>query len=514
VVFLIQAVFVPIILAPVVYLLGRRIGARAGWFAFAVLLYSTILLLVTSTFGGEYLETYPWEPIGVFGLRVDGLSLPFAAIILILSTSLAIYSIPYMQHKIEEDLHASKSSSQAGTKSTPESDLEFINRKSGLYYSLFMIYAAGMLGTVLATNLIQFYIFFELMLIPSFFLIAEFGYGDRYKISLMYFLWTHVGAVSLLAGILTIGWYSGTFDYAGIAESTIPASIRVWIAVAISAGLFVKLAAVGLHVWLPHAHAEAPTPISALLSPAMIGIGGYAFIRIMIFLVPSSYSTVVLAITIWGLITMIYGGLMAFAQDDLKRLLAYSSVSQMGYIIFGLGSFYYLGVSGSVFHYVSHGTGKALLFMSAGAIILQTGGIRNISKLGGLGSKLPITAIAAMIGFLAIIGVPPMNGFQSEWMIFAGSFASALQTESMGRMIISGVALAATPLTAGYALLTMKRIFFGKLPDNLKDIHDPSLYITLPLIFLAALTVILGIYPALVTERLVPLIQSAFGGIS
>ncbi|MFQ6011121.1 MAG: proton-conducting transporter membrane subunit, partial [Nitrososphaerales archaeon] len=210
-VFLIQAVFIPIILAPLAYLLGKRIGSRAGWFAFAALLYSTLLLLMTGTFGGEYLEAYPWQPIGVFGLQVDGLSLPFAAIIMILSAALALYSIPYMQHKIEEDLHSSKSNTEGSVESTVQSDLDFVNRKSGLYYSLFMIYAAGMLGTVLATNLIQFYIFFELMLIPSFFLIAEFGYGDRYKISMMYFLWTHVGAVFLLAGILTIDWFGGTF---------------------------------------------------------------------------------------------------------------------------------------------------------------------------------------------------------------------------------------------------------------------------------------------------------------
>ena len=134
-----------------------------------------------------------------------------------------------------------------------------------------------MLGTVLATNLIQFYIFFELMLIPSFFLISEFGYGERQKISVMYFLWTHVGAVSLLAGILTVGYFGGSFNFVEIAESGLPGSIRIWVAIAISFGLLMKLAAAGLHVWLPYAHAESPTPISALLSPAMIGIGAVSY---------------------------------------------------------------------------------------------------------------------------------------------------------------------------------------------------------------------------------------------
>jgi NADH-quinone oxidoreductase subunit M len=277
-------------------------------------------------------------------------------------------------------------------------------------------------------------------------------------------------------------------------------------------GLFVKLAAFGLHIWLPHAHAEAPTPISALLSPAMIGIGGYAIIRLLLFLLPSAYETIAFSISIWGLVTMIYGGLMALSQDDIKRLLAYSSVSQMGYIIFGIASAYYVGVSGSVFQYVSHGTGKALLFMAAGSIILQTHGVRSISKLGGLAGKLPVTATAALIGILAIIGVPPMNGFQSEWMLFYGSFAGAIVMDSPMKLFITAVALASTPLTAGYTLLAMKRIFYGKTPEHLSDVKEASPTITIPLLVLAFVTVILGIYPALITERLIPMMASILGG--
>tara|TARA_B100000949_G_scaffold235605_1_gene260381 strand:+ start:14167 stop:15672 length:1506 start_codon:yes stop_codon:yes gene_type:complete len=498
---LLQAVFLPIILAPLIYFIGLRIGKNVGWLVFLILFYCTSLLLYSGFSSPEHLESYNWEPIGEFGLFLDGLSFPFAALIYILSTVIAMYSIPYMAHRIKEDLHSKKAISDT------------INRKISLYYALYLVYAAGMLGTVLATNLIQFYIFFELMLIPSFFLIAEFGYGERQKISLMYFLWTHVGAIFLLGGILTIGLFGGSFNFFDLNESGLPSSLRVWVGIAISVGLLTKLAAAGLHVWLPYAHAESPTPISALLSPAMIGIGAYAFLRIFLFILPSIYPTIVFAISLWGLLTMIYGGLMAYAQDDLKRLLAYSSVSQMGYIIFGMGSLYYLGVTGSVFHYVSHGTGKALLFMAAGSIIMQTGGVRSIKKLGGLGSKLPITGIAAMIGFLAIVGVPPTNGFQSEWMIFAGSFAGALETGSTGKLILTAIALAGTPITAGYALLTIRKVFFGELPSEFKNIKDPSFHITIPLLFLSALTLIIGIYPSVITDNLVPLLQNVFGGI-
>jgi len=497
---LIQAVFLPIILAPFAYLLGKRIGSKVGWFSFAILLYSTILVLLSSS-SSDYLEEYNWQPIGTFGLHLDGLSAPFAATIYILSTVLAVYSIPYMTHRIEEEIDNLE----------PEEAHRVFNKKIGMYFMYYMLYASGMLGTVLATNLIQFYIFFEIMLIPSFFLIAQFGYGDRVKISVMYFLWTHIGALILLAGILTLGFFAGTFDINSINTSAISENVRIWIALAITVGLSVKLAAFGLHIWLPHAHAEAPTPISALLSPAMIGIGAYAIVRILIFLLPSSYKEISFAISVWGLVTMIYGGWMALNQDDIKRLLAYSSISQMGYIIFGLSSAYYIGVSGAIFQYVSHGMGKAILFMAVGSVILQTHGIRSISKLGGLASRLPITATAALIGFLTIIGVPPMSGFQSEWMIFYGSFAGAITIESTTKLIITAAALISTPLTAGYTLLAMKKIFYGKTPEHLQDVREASKIITIPLLFLAFLTILLGIYPNLINDRIIPFMENILG---
>jgi NADH-quinone oxidoreductase subunit M len=510
---LLQAVLLPVVLSPIVYLIGRRVGSKVGWVSFAILAYSTLLIIYSASLSPDYFELYSWQPFGVFGLRLDGLSLPFAITIYLLSAVLAVYSIPYMRHRIEEEVK----------------DEHTANSKHGIYHLLYLTYAAGMLGTVLATNLIQFYIFFEIMLIPSYLLIAEFGYGDRAKISLMYFLWTHIGALLLLAGILTTAflssWYSGralTFDMVTLLPTgelvknidtlSIPFEYIQVIAILITVGLFVKLASFGLHIWLPYAHAEAPTPISALLSPAMIGIGGYAYLRILLYLLPSAYNYIYFAISIWGLLTIIYGGLMALMQDDVKRLLAYSSVSQMGYIIFGIASAYYIGVSGSVLHYVSHGTGKAILFMTAGSIILQAHGLRSISKMGGLARKLPITATAALLGFLTIMGIPPTNGFQSEWMIFYGSFAGAVERGDLAKLIISGIALFATPLTAGYSLWAMKRIFFGRLPENLEGVREAPPTVTIPLLFLAVVGLLIGIYPTLFTERLFPAVKILLGG--
>jgi NADH-quinone oxidoreductase subunit M len=515
---LLQSVLLPIIGSPFAYLLGRKIGTKSAWFSFVIMLYSTgamFYISATQLTNGVYQESYQWFPvsvssnvpnsggvlstIGVFGLWLDGISIPFVGIIYLLSTVLTVYSIPYMTHRIKEDLEERGQSK------------EQFNRKFGEYYALYLLYAAGMVGVVLSTNLVELYFFFEFMLIPSFFLIAEFGYGARGRISFMYLLWTHAGALLLLIGILAIGVYGNSFVFLPNYPFTIPFQLGVIIAIVITVGLFVKLAAVGLHIWLPYAHAEAPTPISALLSPAMIGIGGYVLFRLLEYILPREYQTISLGIAIWGVLTMFYGGFMALAQDDVKRLFAYSSVSQMGYLIFGLGAGNAFGVSGAVFQFVSHGTSKAILFMIAGAIIMQANGLRSISKMGGLSHKLPITASTAMIGFLGIMGIPATNGFQSEWLIFLGGFAAAFASGFNAiRFALSVLGLIATLVSAGYALLTMKRIFFGNLPQELSNVKEAGASVTIPLLVLAIATVVTGFYPSLVDGNLIPKTTSLF----
>jgi NADH-quinone oxidoreductase subunit M len=445
---------------------------------------------VLSSGSSSYSELYNWAPLGLAGFRLDGLSLPFALIVGVLSFVITFYSSPYMAHKFRED----------GAE------------KWGLYFALYQLYFSGMLGAVLATNLIEFYIFFELMLIPSYFLIAEFGYGEKGKISFMYFIWTHFGALVMLAGLIYMGYSAGSFDLSALSSQArlLPVAAQVFISVALSVGLSVKMAAFGLHVWLPHAHAEAPTPISALLSPAMIGIGGYAFLRFMVTLLPSGYAAVSPYLLFWGFVTILYGGLMALAQDDVKRLLAYSSISQMGYILVGLGSANVLGFGGATLQYVAHGLGKGTLFMMAGVLIMQTG-TRSIAKMGGLAKRMPVTATLALIGFLTIMGVPPTAGFISEFFIFQGAFTTATVGGSSIRLAITFLAMLASLLTFGYALWTMKRIFFGKLPEGLSAARDPPLSALAPMFVLCALSIIIGIYPFLL-DRAVAFLRIAIGG--
>ena len=494
------SILAPILLAPLLYRLGSRTKERTGWIAFAILLYplavSTYALLSGKNIVDPLISISPI--VGSFGMLTDGLSAPIFFIISLLSAILAVYSIPYMKHRIE-----------AGKGTVPG---------YGPFYALFVLYFAGMAGTVLSTNLLSFFMFFELMLVPSFFLIALWGYGERVRISFMYLLWTHVGAVILLLGILATGFYGNTFDIgiltglSGLSPSWIPAGAMKWVGASILLGLLVKMSVFSLHIWLPYAHAEAPTPISAILSPAMVGIGGYAIVRIVGQIYLPFLQDISLFLMGWALVTMVYGGFMALKQDDFKKLLAYSTISQMGYMLLGIASLQPLGITGGIFHYVSHATAKGLLFMIAGSFILQGNGLRSIRRMGGFAKVMPYTAIAGTIGFLTLAGAPPFNGFQSEWMLFKGALSLGLGGLGMSAVMLGIAALASTALTAGYVVWTIRRIFFGPYDATKTKMSDPPHTIIGPLIVLIAVTILLGIFPQVVVGPLYSYATTLLGG--
>ncbi len=483
---LLQIVLVPIILAPITYYSSKKMGIKSGYIAFIALLYSSILMswvaLSYATASRPIIEEYNWAPVAglYFGLRADGLSIPVALIILLLSTATAIYSMSYMEHK-------------SGT---------------GMYFALYLLYAAGMTGTVLATNLIQFYLFWELMLVPSYFLIAEWGYGDRERVSFKYFIYTHIGALSLLAGILATYAFTGTFSIYELSNkaSMIPPEVLRWILVAMCIGFFVKMAVVPLHTWLPDAHAEAPTPISVLLSGVMIECGVYAMTRIVISPFYRFFTSFSTALTMLAVVTMFYGGMMALVQSDIKRLLAYSSISQMGYMLFGMSVATYYGIMGAIYHILSHACAKGLLFACAGAIMHQTEGKRDIRTLGGLAQRMPVTAILFTVGVFSLAGVPTLAGFISEFMIFLGGFEGA---ETTGKVAIVIIAVLCAALTTAYGLWALRRVFFGPLKPELSEVKEASLLMLIPMSFLAVLSFLFGIYPKIPLTFLDPWARSA-----
>jgi NADH-quinone oxidoreductase subunit M len=244
----------------------------------------------------------------------------------------------------------------------------------------------------------------------------------------------------------------------------------------------------------------------------MTGIGGYAIVRIVMTIYPSGFQALSALFAGWALVTMFYGSAMALVQDDVKKLLAYSSMSQMGYILFGLATFTSFGISGSMFQYISNATAKGILFIVVGAIMLQFRGERSMSKMGGLAGKMPITASAAFIGSLALMGFPSTNGFFSEFLLFQGGFVRATSAFSDYRAIVAILGVVATAFTAGYSLLALRKIFFGPSNGDTANVKEAPWTITLPLIVLSIVTVALGIYPGPIISRFAAIGRAIVGG--
>jgi NADH-quinone oxidoreductase subunit M len=507
---LLSIVVVPLVASIFLPLIGKKTSQKGlaaistALLAFPLAVIS-ILLFVPGISPGIVDPVYfSAARVGSFSMLLDGLSAPIAFSIALVTMLISIYSVPYMKHRFEEMEHEKSNKPSWGT-----------------YYMLYVMFSAAMLGCALATNLIEFYIFLELTLVPSFLLIAFYGYGKRERIALMYLIWTHVGALLFLIGSITFGFYSGTFDILNMQTltfnttlwTTLPSSILIFTAVAIMIGLFIKMAVFGVHIWLPYAHAESPTPVSALLSPCLIGIGGYALARIVFIMFPTVLADASVYLMVLALVTMIYGGLMSLAQDDFKRMLAYSSVSQMGYMLLGIASMNTLGISGAMLQFATHAIGKAILFSVAGVLIVRFGGLRSLSKMGGLATKMPITAALALLGFMQITGIPPSLGLWSEVLIVFGAVGRAQAMGSTAFILMVIGLLVAIGLSTAYAFITMKRIFFGQpSPDQPKgEGLEVKKAILIPIIIIAVVGVLLFFFPGIFIDPLTKFL-SAFTG--
>ncbi len=441
------------------------------------------------------------DGLGCFALVIDSMVFLAAFSVAVVTAVIALYSRPYMEHRFHE---------------LEEEGARFPGW--GTYYFLYTLFALAMIGTVMATNTIEFYLFLELTLVPSFLLIAFYGYGDRVKIAILYLIWTHVGALLFLIGALTAGSTIG-FDFISLKEGFLLGlgeelgPLAATAAALLVAGLAVKMAVLGLHIWLPYAHAEAPTPISALLSPNLIGIGGVMMYRIVYVLFPETFAGFSGFLYIWALATMIYGGLMALSQTDFKRLLAYSSVSQMGYMLLGLASLSVFGVAGAMLHYMVHALGKAILFAVAGILIANLHGLRDITKMGGLAAKMPYTAALALLGFMHITGIPPTVGIWSEYLIVRGAVEKALAGGAAWYIGVTLALLLGIGLSTAYAFLTMKRVFYGPLREALREAREAPKSYWAPLIVLAAIGIATFMLASPLIDPLVSQIGAILGGV-
>ncbi len=457
------------LLAALVLLLLRGRGTRvAGWIAGAsalVTLGSALGILPTLYGGGEPTVAFAWIPAANIQLRlhVDWLTLPFLVTEAAVTLVAIVYSWGY--HQSDE--------------------------RSGYFYALLLLFGVGMSGTTLADDLFLFYIFWELMLVASCLLILIWGDGERRgAVALKYFIFTHIGSLMVLVGLLVLYDVTGSDSLVALRAGgwDLDPGLLTTILILFFVGFSVKMAIFPFHLWLPDAHTVAPMPVTIMLAAAMLSMGTYGILRFPFSLFSIEQITpFALPLMIAGLVSEIYGALMALAEKDVKRIIAYSSVSQMGYILFGLGTMTRAGVEGATLHVIYHATVKALLFMAAG-IVIYTTGRRQIETLGGLGKALPVVAACTLIGALGIAGMPPLGIFNSEWMIFAGGFETT-------HIALSVLTLFGSLFTVIYALRFAGAIFFGTRPEGLtlRTLPRPMLIAT---VALTVLLIIEGLFPA------------------
>lgn len=380
---------------------------------------------------------------------------------------------------------------------------------SNYYYALLLLFSLGMSGTTLADDVFLFYIFWELMLVASVLLILVWGHGEkRFRVSLKYFIITHLGSLMVLVCLITLYVNFGTASLSALIlqASTLPVNMQVFLTAFFIIGFCVKMAIFPVHIWLPDAHTVAPMPVTIILAAAMLAMGTFGVLRFPFSLFPiENIQPFALWMMIAGLVSEVYGALMALAEKEIKRIIAYSSVSQMGYILFGLGTLTTRGLQGAIMHVVYHAIIKGLLFMVVGIIITVTGK-RMIDEVGGLGSKLPILTVCAAIGLLGISGMPPLGIFNSEWLIFGGGFDSGVS------IALTVVTLLGSLLTLVYALNFFGRIFFGQTKPALLAEQSPRALLV-PTVAVTVFLIIEGLMPGPLLGWAIEGLTSVFGGL-
>lgn len=393
-----------------------------------------------------------------------------------------------------------------------------IRQKHKFYYSMILLLETAVLGVFCARDMFLFFMFWELELIPMYFLIGQWGSGKCKASAMKFVLYTFLGSLAMLLGILLLYFYNFatygnmTADFSAISVSSpdFPIFMQILISIFLLIGFAVKMPVVPLHTWLPDAHTDAPTPVSMILAAILLKMGAFGIIRFNIQLLPEAFKLIAPVLLIFALINIIYTALVAYAQTDLKKLVAYSSISNMGIVLLGLCSLDLIGFSGAVFQMIAHGIISAGLFMLVGIIYIRTK-TREMFELGGLGHVMPRLMGFGIILSLASVGLPLLIGFVGEFLVFLGAFNSSLDELNAPIRIYAIIAMLILVLSAAYILKLLHKTFFANIFERWSIKGSVSDITNHEFIVLFALTLVIGffgIFPMAVLDIIQPVLTN------
>jgi NADH-quinone oxidoreductase subunit M len=440
-------------------------GARnARWVSLwtTLVVFAVSLILVQRFDPGsaefQFVEKRPWlGGFATYHMGVDGISLP----LVILTTAIMPLCIAASWRAIKVRVKE--------------------------YMIAFLVLETLMVGTFCALDLVLFYLFFEGGLIPMFLIIGVWGGPRRVYASFKFFLYTLLGSVLMLLAIMAMYWHAGTSDIPTLLKHGFPANLQTWAWLAFFASFAVKMPMWPVHTWLPDAHVEAPTAGSVILAAILLKMGGYGFLRFSLPMFPHASADFAPFIFTLSVIAIVYTSLVAMVQEDMKKLIAYSSVAHMGFVTMGIFAATAQGIAGGIFQMVSHGIVSAALFLCVG-VVYDRMHSREIATYGGLVNRMPVYAVVFMIFTLANVGLPGTSGFVGEFLTLLGTFKV--------NIVVGTLATLGVILSACYALWLYRKVIFGKLEKpqlaHISDMGVREIAIFVPLI---VLTLLLGFYP-------------------
>lgn len=467
-------VFLPLVGAVLIVLLPGQSARLTKLVAAAFTLVTLALALAVfvgfdlSARGVQFQEKALWIPAlkAHYFLGVDGISLPMV----VLTALLGFLVVPiswHIDHRVKE------------------------------YFAWLLVLETGILGVFIALDFFLFFLFWEVELVPMYFLISIWGYpppqGRREYSAMKFLIYTIFGSAFMLVGILALYFSTGTFDMVELGkmelkEAIIPVQVIFWL---LFIAYAIKLPVFPFHTWLPDAHTDAPTAVSVILAGVLLKMGGYAMIRICVTILPQVAQQYAPLLAGFAVVNILYGAAVTLMQTDIKRMIAYSSVSHMGYVLLGITALGEVGLTGAVMQMFTHGTITGLLFALAG-LTMEKSHERSIPEMSGLAHRMPFLATTFAIAGLASLGLPSTSGFVSEILVFLGTFP------------VNGVAAvlgaAGIVLTAGYMLWMLERIFFRQLGPSFEHVEDATWLEKAPLAVLVAVIMLVGIRPSILTD--------------